>query len=311
VADIEPRAVVYDCIDDLASQKPAPPELAVREKALMELADVVLAAGPSLYEARAGRHPNLHCIPDAVDAAHFAPENLDGEDVESAVAAELHRGMRRPRLGFFGVIDERLDLELVAALADRRPDWQLVMAGPVVRIDPAALPRRPNIRWVGPQRYEAWPHLMSHWDVCLLPCAFDEATHAPSPANPLEYLAGGKPVVGTPVHDLVSLYRGVVRIGRDADQFVAAVEALLEEPASSRAQRRARVQAMVDAHGWDDTAARVAAMLFEYAPAARAEPGVLHEPLADAAPLLAPQEPFDTIPVLTDRVELPAPALPM
>ncbi len=312
VADLEPRAVIYDCVDDLASVKSAPPELALRERTLMALADVVLTAGPSLYGAREGRHPNLHCVPDAVDAAHFAPENLDGDDVESAVATELHRGMRCPRLGFFGVIDERLDLDLVAALADRRPDWQIVLAGPVVRIDPAALPRRPNIRWVGPQRYEALPHLMSHWDVCLLPYVLDAATHALSPASTLEYLAGGKPVVGTPLRDIVSLYGAVVHIAKDAGQFVAAVEDLLEEPPPSRARRRARAQAMVDAHAWDDTATRVAAMLFEYAPAARtAEPGLLHEPLVDATPLLAPREPIDAIPVLTDRVELPASALPM
>ena len=308
VADLEPRAVVYDCMEDLASSKSAPPELAAREMALMELADIVLTAGPSLHAAREGLHPNLHCVPNAVDAAHFAPGNLDGDDVESAVAIELHRGMPHPRLGFFGTIDERLDLALVAAIADARPDWQIVMVGPVVAIAPSALPQRTNIRWAGAQRHEALPHLMSHWDACLLPLVVDETTRFASPASTLEYLAGGQPVVATPIRDVVSLYGTVAHIAEDAAQFVAVIEHLLAEPASVRAERRLRAQALVDAHSWDDAAASVAALLFEYAPA---EPVVLHEPLADATPLLAAHDDFDAIPVLTDRVELPAPSLPM
>jgi hypothetical protein len=308
VADLEPRAVVYDCMEDLASARFAPAELAVREKALMAMADVVLTGGPSLHEAREGRHPNLHCLPNAVDAAHFAPANLDGDDVESAVADELHRGMPHPRLGFFGAIDERLDLELVAALADQRPDWQIVMVGPVVAIASTTLPQRPNIRWVGLQRHEALPHLMSHWDVCLLPLALDESTRFASPASTLEYLAGGKPVISTPIRDVISLHGAAVHIAKDAGQFVAAIEDLLDEPAPARAERRARAQALVDAHSWDDAAASVAAMLLAYAPAA---PIVLHEPLVDATPLLAMHRDSAAIPVLTDRVELPAPSLPM
>ena len=311
VADLEPRAVVYDCMDDLASFKFAPPDLIAREQELMALADVVLTGGPSLYEARQGRHPNLHCLPSAVDAAHFAPGNLDGDDVEATVATELHRGMAHPRLGFFGVIDERLDLELVAGIADQRPDWQVVMVGPVVKIDPATLPQRPNIHWVGMQRYEALPHLMSHWDVCLMPFALNEATRFISPTKTLEYLAGGKPVVSTPIRDVVSLYGSVVRIGEDAGQFVAAVEQLLAEPAPARADRRARGQALVDGCTWDGTASFIAAMLLEYAPAASAEPIVLHEPLPEPAALVATHDALGAIPVLTDRVELPAQPLPM
>lgn len=308
-ADLEPRAVVYDCIEDLAASRFAPPELASREAALMALADVVLAGGPSLYEARRGRHANLHCLPSAVDAARFAPENLDGDDVESAVATELHRGMRCPRLGFFGVIDERLDLELVAGLADRRPDWQLVMVGPVARIDPAALPQRANIRWVGRQRHEALPHLMSHWDACLLPYALNEATRRASPAQTLEYLAGGKPVVSTPIPDVLSLYGSAVHVGKDADQFVAAVEDLLDAPAPAKAARRAAARALVAARTWDDAAAFVARLLLDYVRPGSAATILLREP-ADAAP--RPVEPdASTLPVLTDRIDLPARPLSM
>lgn len=309
VADLEPRAVVYDCMEDLASCRFAPPELPAREQALMALADIVLTGGPSLHEARLGRHPNLHCLPSAVDAAHFAPANLDGDDLEAAVAQEMHRGLPHPRLGFSGVIDERLDLALVAALADRRPQWQLVMAGPVARIDPATLPQRPNIRWIGAQRYEALPHLMSHWDACLMPLALDESTRLLSPAMTLEYLAGGKPVVSTPIRDVVALYGSAVRIGKDADEFVAAIEQILEEPASDRARRRAHGQALVDACSWDEAAASIATMLRDYAPAAA--PIMLHEALADARPRLATRADLAAIPVLTDRVDLAVRPLPL
>ena len=287
VADLEPRAVVYDCMDELASSKFAPPQLLAREAALMASADVVFAGGPSLYEARQGRHPNLHCLPSAVAAAHFAPAGLDGDDVESAVAIELHRGMPRPRLGFFGVIDERLDLDLVANIAALRPDWQIVMVGPVVKIDPAALPQRPNIRWVGMQRYEALPHLMAHWDVCLLPFALNESTRFISPAKTLEYLAGGKPVVSTPIRDVVSLYASAVRIGSTAEDFVAAVEAALAEPPAALADWRVRAQALVDGSTWDGTADTIAGLLLEYVGRAPTPSVVLHEPRDVATPQIA------------------------
>jgi UDP-galactopyranose mutase len=285
VADLEPRAVVYDCMDDLASFKFAPPQLLEREQALMDLADVVLTGGPSLYDARKDLHSNIHCLPSAVDAAHFSPAHLDGGDMEAAVAAELHRALPRPRLGFFGVIDERLDLALLEGLADRRPDWHIVMAGPVVKIDPAALPQRPNLHWIGMQRYEALPHLLSHWDVCLLPFALNEHTRFISPTKTLEYLAGGKPAVSTPIHDVVSLYGSVVRVAATADEFVAAIEQTLAEPAGARAEWRIAARAMVGRCTWDGTAAHIAALLQAYVKTSSAELILLDEPLVESGPL--------------------------
>ncbi len=286
VADLEPRAVVYDCMDDLASFKFAPPQLIERERSLMELADVVLTGGPSLYEARKDCHPNIHCLPSAVDAAHFAPAGLDSDDLESVVAAELHRAMPHPRLGFFGVIDERLDLGLVERLADLRPDWHIVMAGPVVKIDPAALPRRANLHWIGMQRYEALPHLMSHWDVCLLPFALNEHTRFISPTKTLEYLAGGKPAVSTPIRDVVSLYGAVVRVGATAEDFVTAIEQTLATSASERASWRLAAQAVVDGCAWDGTSTRIVELLQPYVLGRSAEPIVLDEPLFERSPLI-------------------------
>ena len=293
--DIESSALVYDCMDDLASFKFAPPELVERESALMALADVVFTGGPSLYEARKGRHPNLHCLPSAVDGQHFSPASLDARSSEAGAAAALHAGLARPRLGFFGVIDERLDLELIAGLADRRPDWQLVMVGPVVKIDPSTLPQRPNIRWLGMQRYEALPHLMSHWDVCLLPFALNEATRFISPTKTLEYLAGGKPVVSTPIRDVVSLYGAAVRVGMDAEEFEAQTAAALAQTDAEHLDWRVRAQALVDGCTWDGTASIIAGLLLDYAD--RRQP---------ASEILVATEVGDAPPIMMDGDVIPA-----
>ena len=237
-------------------------------------------------------------------AAHFAPANLREDGVEGALAAELHRTMPRPRLGFFGVIDERLDLELIERLADLRPDWQIVMAGPVVKIDCTALPQRGNLHWIGMQRYETLPHLMSHWDVCLLPFALNEHTRFISPTKTLEYLAGGKPAVSTPIHDVVSLYGSVLRIGATAEDFVAAIEQALAQSPQQRAAWRAAAQAMVDGCSWDSTAARIGDLLGPYMRNSAIEPIVIAEPPATGPLILAKQAAAAVpLPVLADRVE--------
>jgi UDP-galactopyranose mutase len=305
VADLEPRAVVYDCIDAPVALRFAPPPLAAREAALLELADVVFTGGPSLHEALRGRHPNLHCVPGGVDAAHFEPSSLGHHHVESAAATQLHRGMPRPRLGFFGAIDERLDLDLVANIAALRPGWQIVMAGPVVRIDPATLPQRPNIRWVGLQRHEALPHVMAHWDACLLPFVLDETTRFLSPDRILDYLAGGKPVVSTEIPDAVSLYASVLRFGSTAEDFVAAVEAALAEPPEAMADWRARAKTLVQGRTWDAAADTVARLLREYVAGTPAAPILLHESPFDALPQIVPHDEAVPLAMPLDRVGPP------
>ena len=283
VEDLEARALVYDCMDELAAFKFAPPQLLERERALLDAADVVLTGGPSLYETRKHLHPNIHCLPSAVDAAHFAPYNLDGTSPESRLADELHRSLPHPRLGFFGVIDERLDLALLERLADLRPAWQIVMAGPVVKIDPGMLPKRANLHWIGMQRYETLPHLLTHWDVCLLPFALNEHTRFISPTKTLEYLAGGKPAVSTPIRDVVSLYASAVQIGESAEDFVEAVERTLARSENERAEWRIAARALVEGCTWDGTAERIAALLQPYVGSGSAEPIIVDKPLAPGA----------------------------
>ncbi|HEY8877444.1 MAG TPA: glycosyltransferase [Roseateles sp.] len=261
VNSVQPACIVYDCMDELSAFKNAPRQLRQRESALMKSAALVLTGGPSLYEARRGMHPHVVCLPSAVDEAHFSRRKPD--PTQAAEAERLQGGLARPRLGFFGVIDERLDVPLVAALADAHPDWSIAMVGPVVKIDPASLPQRANLHWLGMQPYERLPHLLAGWDVALMPFALNESTRFISPTKTLEYMAGGKPVASTPIHDVVSLYGEAVAIAIDTPSFIAACEALLAETGAARERRAEAMRDAVARYSWDRSADTVHAQLLQ------------------------------------------------
>lgn len=252
---IAPSLVIFDAMDDLASFRGAPPALREREAAMFAAADLVFTGGPSLFAARRDRHRSVHCFPSGVDASHFGRAAGDIEP-----PAEL-ASLVGPVLGFYGVLDERIDFELIAAVADARCDWQLALVGPLAKISEADLPRRPNITYFGQRRYADLPAFLAGFDVALLPFALNEATRSISPTKTLEYLAGEKPVVSTPIADVVSLYGDVVRIAADAPDFIAAIDAALDEPPPERARRRAAGQAHLVAHDWDAIAAGMASLI--------------------------------------------------
>ena len=251
---LQPELVVYDCMDELSALKDAPAGLAQQEEVLLRAASLVFAGGPALYEAKRRLHPRVHCVPSAVDPACFTPSRLDAASEQAREADRLQERLPHPRLGFFGVIDERLDLGLVDALAAARPEWQIVMAGPVLKIDPASLPKRPNIHWLGRQPHELLPYLMAGWDVCLMPFALNDATRCICPTKTLEYMAGEKPIVSTAVPDVVALYADVVCIARDAAQFTEACAALLRETGHQRARRLNNMVTTVFRTSWESTA---------------------------------------------------------
>ncbi|RYZ12321.1 MAG: glycosyltransferase family 1 protein [Comamonadaceae bacterium] len=252
---LRPRGIVYDCMDELSAFRHAPPQLLAREQHLFDIADLVFTGGESLYQAKRTRHAHVHCFPSSVDAAHYAQGAPDGRD-HPAQADIPH-----PRLGWCGVIDERVDLDLIAALADAHDEWQVVMVGPVVKIDPATLPQRPNIHWLGQRSYQELPGLMAGWDVCLLPFALNESTRFISPTKTLEYLAAGRPVVSTPIRDVVGPYTGVVAIAEDAPSFVAACEAALAADDAELARRAQSRSTVLAATSWDRTAAEMKALI--------------------------------------------------
>ncbi len=244
-AGFVPGLTVFDAMDELASFLGAPPELRAQEAAVMAAADLVFAGGPSLYQARQSRHPRVACFPSGVEPDHFARAAAP-----QAPPAEL-AGRDRPILGFYGVIDERLDLDLVAAVSDARPAWTIALIGPVVKIAESDLPRRPNIVYAGKQAYEDLPRFLASFDVAILPFALNEATRFISPTKTLEYLAGEKPVVSTPIPDVIELYGRVVEIAATPDAFIAAAERLLAESPERRTRRRAEATTILDRSTWD------------------------------------------------------------
>jgi UDP-galactopyranose mutase len=247
---VRAAVVVYDCMDELSAFHGAPPELRLQERRLFARADLVFTGGQSLYEAKRAHHPRVHPFPSSVDASHFSACRRAGHRDPEGQAA-----IPRPRLGFFGVIDERMDRDLLANLADSRPDWQLVIVGPVVKIDPATLPRRRNIHYLGPRRYEDLPSYIAGWDVAIMPFALNEATRFISPTKTLEYLAAGRPVVSTPIRDVVRPYgeRGLVRVGA-GEHFIALVDqALREKGTHAEVARRRAALDWVASTSWDRT----------------------------------------------------------
>jgi UDP-galactopyranose mutase len=251
---LSPKAVVYDCMDELSAFQGAPATLREHERELMQRASLVLTGGRSLYEAKRHQHHNIHALPSSVDVAHFArARGITADPRDQA-------GIPHPRLGFFGVIDERLDIALVDGVAAARPDWHLVMIGPVVKIDPASLPQRPNIHYLGSKPYGELPHYLAGWDVALLPFARNEATRFISPTKTPEYMAAGKPVVSTSIHDVVRPYgeQGLVRIADDVPAFVDACLAAMTEDVSERVTA---ADAFLRQTSWDGTWTRIRGLL--------------------------------------------------
>jgi UDP-galactopyranose mutase len=246
----QPGAVVYDCMDELSAFLGAPAELIEREAELFQAADVVFTGGPSLYRSKKDKHRNVHCFPSSVDVTHFAEALKIPEAPDQAV-------LPHPRLGYFGVIDERMDLALIERLAGARPGWQLVMVGPVVKIEPARLPRRPNIHWMGQRSYSELPGYLAGWDVCLLPFARNEATRFISPTKTLEYMAAERMIVSTPIADVAEPYGGIVFLGATPEEFISACEQALNVNRRERSDRLAKTRAVLARTSWDLTAARI------------------------------------------------------
>lgn len=251
---LTPALVVFDCMDELSAFAQAPPAIRAFEAELLDRADVVFTGGYSLFEAKRARHHNVHALPSSVDVAHFAQaREATDEPADQSVIG-------RPRLGYFGVIDERMDLELLAAVAGAQPEWQIVMVGPVAKIDAAALPRRANLHYLGGKRYQELPRYIASWNVALMPFARNESTRFISPTKTPEYLAAGKPVVSTSIRDVVRPYgqRGLVRIADEPAAFVeACAEAMSEDPVS----RMREADAFLRKTSWERTWSRMARLI--------------------------------------------------
>ncbi|AMM51415.1 glycosyl transferase [Rufibacter sp. DG15C] len=230
----KPSLTVFDCMDELSAFKFAPPRLLELETEMLAKADVVFTGGQSLYEAKKDRHQEVYAFPSSIDKAHFATARQSHE--EPADQANIPH----PRMGFFGVVDERFDIELLRELSTKRPEWQFVIIGPVVKIDPAHLPKAENIHYLGGKSYKELPSYLAGWDVAMLLFAQNESTKFISPTKTPEYLAAGRPVVSTPIRDVVRPYGdlSLVHIAETSEAFEAAIEKALTQKEDQDWMRR-------------------------------------------------------------------------
>jgi glycosyltransferase involved in cell wall biosynthesis len=281
----QPALVIYDCMDELAAFKNAPKQLLQRESALLNMADLCFTGGPSLYQSKRERHPNAHCFSSSVDATHFR----QAKDRSNSHPAQEHTA--HPRLGFYGVIDERFDTELIKQVAAARPEWQIVLVGPVVKIDAANLPQGSNIHYMGQRTYDELPKFLAGWDVCLLPFALNDSTKFISPTKVLEYMAAELPSVSTPITDVKVPYGDVVAIAETADEFIAACDRMLAMNEEQKAALAERMRAVVAGTSWDNTAASMHHLIQTTAPGNKAER------LAAAKVEVTPADAIDVLPI--------------
>jgi len=252
---LDVSVTVFDAMDELSKFRFAPAKLLELEQELIDRADLVFTGGSSLYEAKKGRHDSVHLFPSSVDRKHF--EKARNTLAEPQDQAEI----RRPRLGFYGVIDERFDTELLGRIADLRPECSFAMIGPVVTMSEEDLPKRPNIHYLGGKKYEQLPTYLSGWDVALMPFAMNESTQFISPTKTPEYLAGGKPVVSTPIRDVVRHYGQLegVGIAANAEDFAAECERMLKLPRNG--EWLAEADLLLSAMSWSTTQGRMEALI--------------------------------------------------
>jgi len=258
-AHLQPLVTIFDCMDELSAFKFAPPELIENERRLLEKTDLVFTGGQSLFEAKKEKHKRVFAFPSSIDAAHFKQARDIREEPND------QKSIARPRLGYCGVIDERIDIELLSKAASMRPDWQFVMIGPVVKISEEDLPRRENIHYLGGKKYQDLPAYLAGWTVALMPFALNESTRFISPTKTPEYLAAGKPVVSTPIRDVIRSYGeiGLVHIAATAEEFVAACEAAMQENADERLKLADEFLSYVS---WDKTWSEMANLIEEAMP---------------------------------------------
>ena len=243
-----PEIVIYDCMDELSAFKFAPDSLKALEQELLNRADVVFTGGQSLYQAKKNQHANIHPFPSSIEVEHFA-KTRQLKAVAQPVA-------NKPlTLGFYGVIDERFDIDLIKEMANERPEWQFNLIGPVVKIDAATLPKNSNIKYLGPKSYQELPEQMASWDIALIPFMINESTRFISPTKTPEYLAAGLPVISTAIRDVVNPYgiKQLVYIGNTAQDFIAAAEQELVKTMPVKQAWLKTVDSFLSQNSWSKT----------------------------------------------------------
>jgi glycosyltransferase involved in cell wall biosynthesis len=243
------RAIVYDCMDELSQFRYAPPELLERERELLERADVVFTGGRKLYESKSRFNSNCYFYGCGVDVQHFNKAMNPSTPIPQDISH-----LEKPMLGFFGVVDERMDYDLVCKLAESNPNWNIVIIGPTAKVDANALPKAPNLHWLGGRDYQALPAYTKAFDACIMPFALNEATEYINPTKALEYMATGRPIISTPVSDVVSNFGSVVQIANSPEEFIAHCKRAIENPDPDAIKRGLK---MTQENTWETIVARL------------------------------------------------------
>jgi glycosyltransferase involved in cell wall biosynthesis len=246
-AHLAPDVVVFDCMDELSAFKFAHPNTVKNEIRVFRFADIVFTGGRSLFEAKRDRHDNIHLFPSSIDKQHFYTAR------EITTEPDDQQRIPHPRIGYYGVLDERIDFALIGEVAARKKDWQFVLIGPTAKIDTSVLPKDNNIHYLGMKDYEELPEYLAGWDIAMMPFAINEATRFISPTKTPEYLCGGKEVIATPVPDVVTEYgqEGLVHIATTADEFILNAEQILHSPIDER--RLDEIDSSLSDMSWDNT----------------------------------------------------------
>ncbi len=236
-------ATVYDCMDELSKFKGAPPAIVERERELLALADVVFTGGRKMFESKSQFNGNCHFYGCGVDVAHFGQARSESTAVFADIA-----GLKKPVLGYFGVVDERMDYELVAKLADANPNWSVVIIGPAIKVDPDQFPQRPNLHWLGGREYKDLPAYGKGFDVCLMPFAMNEHTQFINPTKSLEYMATGREIISSAVPDVISNFGAVVKVAHSHDEFIQLCRQAVERPDQKAIERGLK---MASENSWE------------------------------------------------------------
>jgi glycosyltransferase involved in cell wall biosynthesis len=250
--DILPRLnaslVVYDCMDELSAFKGAPPQLISKEKQLLTIADVTFTGGKSLFESKKKIADNVYCFPSSVDQKHFEKSLKKDTEIPEDI-----KHLDKPVVGFYGVIDERIDLELLENIAKAMPEVSFVMIGPVVKINENDLPKQKNIHYLGGKKYQELPAYLKGIDIAMMPFALNESTKFISPTKTLEFMAAYKPIISTPIYDVVRDYKNEVAIVKNTEEFVEAIKKYMNETKAQKTKRVALMKAVLKRTSWDNT----------------------------------------------------------
>jgi glycosyltransferase involved in cell wall biosynthesis len=239
--------VAYDCMDELSKFRSAPPQIKIREQKLLAAADVVFAGGRKLWQAKKLQNENSHFYGCGVDVAHFGSARKDDTKIPADIAS-----LQKPILGYFGVVDERMDYELLVKLADANPDWSIAMVGPQIKVD--SVPQRANLHWLGQKNYTELPAYCKAFDVCMMPFALNEATEFINPTKALEYMATGRPIVSSAVADVVTNFGEVVSIARSHEEFISLCRDALAKADTARTEAGLKQAAE---NSWDSIVTRL------------------------------------------------------